>query len=232
MLEDRKSMRRFFASRKPSPAMVIAFVALLAALSGTAVALPGKNSVDSGDIKNKQVKGKDLANNAVTSGKVKNNSLTGADVRDDSLTGADVNEGSLGQVPSANTANSATTASSAGNADTVNGQSANDIIAASKPLTAAVSGNCGALRRGSAGTSITLEAPARCDVRFSRSVQGCFPILTISDSNNSGQLHAVLTTDEPSFVALDANEVGVVYRDSAGALLTTNRPAFNLAVHC
>ena len=117
---------REFLSRRPTPAMAVAFIALLAALSGTAVALPGTNSVDSGDIKNGQVKGKDLANNAVTGKKVKNRSLTGADVRDNSLTGADVNEGTLGQVPSAasagaaNTANSANTANTATTANTAN----------------------------------------------------------------------------------------------------------------
>src|SRR5215217_7309068 len=101
------SMREFLANRRPTPAMAVAFVALLAALSGTAVALPGKNSVDSGDIKNKTIRGKDLRGNAVTSGKVKNNNLTGTDMRDDSLTGADINESTLGQVPSANSATSA-----------------------------------------------------------------------------------------------------------------------------
>jgi hypothetical protein len=100
--------------------MAVAFIALLAALSGTAVALPGTSSVDSGDIKNKQVKGKDLANNAVTGKKVKNSSLTGADVRNDSLTGSDINEGTLGQVPSANTANTANSANTANTANTAN----------------------------------------------------------------------------------------------------------------
>jgi hypothetical protein len=95
--------------------MAVAFIALLAALSGTAVALPGKNSVDSGDIKNKQVKGKDLANNAVTAKKVKNSSLGGGDVKDNKLTGADIDEATLGKVPSA------ATADSAGNANTVGG---------------------------------------------------------------------------------------------------------------
>jgi len=97
--------------------MAVAFVALLAALSGTAVALPGKNTVDSADIKNKQVKNKDLANNAVAAKKVKNSSLTGADIKDDSLTGSDVNESTLGQVPSANTANSANSAANATRAE-------------------------------------------------------------------------------------------------------------------
>jgi hypothetical protein len=120
-------MRNFFASRRPSPAMAIAFIALLAALSGTAVALPGKNSVDSGDIKNGQVKGKDIAKKAVTSAKIKDNSITGADVLDNSLTGSDISESSLGKVPSASNADSATTASSSSNADKVDGFDAADV---------------------------------------------------------------------------------------------------------
>ena len=82
-------MRRFLGSRRPSPALVVAFLALLAALSGTSIALPGKNTVDSGDIKNGQVKGKDIGGNAVTGAKVKTGSLTGADVKDESLTPGD-----------------------------------------------------------------------------------------------------------------------------------------------
>jgi hypothetical protein len=104
-------MRRFFG-RLPSPAMAVAFIALLAALSGTATALQGKNTVDSGDIKNGQVKTKDIAKNAVTGAKVKNGSLTGADIKNNSLTGDDINESTLGQVPSANTANTANSANS------------------------------------------------------------------------------------------------------------------------
>jgi hypothetical protein len=69
--------------------MVVASIALIAALSGTAVALPGVNLIDSGDIKNGQVKGKDIGRNAVTGGKVKNGSLTGTDVKDKSLTPSD-----------------------------------------------------------------------------------------------------------------------------------------------
>lgn len=73
-------MRQFF-SRRPSPAMVVAFIALIAALSGTAVALPGKNTVDSGDIKKGNVKRSDIARNAVTSGKVANRSLLADDFK-------------------------------------------------------------------------------------------------------------------------------------------------------
>jgi hypothetical protein len=61
--------------------MAVAFVALIAALSGTAAALPGKNSVKSDDIKNGQVKNKDLAKNAVTSTKVKDGVLLAKDFK-------------------------------------------------------------------------------------------------------------------------------------------------------
>ena len=91
-------MRKLFA-RVPSPAAALAFIALVAALSGTAIALPGKNTVDSADIKNGQVKGKDIGRNAVTGLKIKNGSATSADVRNNSLKGADIDESSLGQVP-------------------------------------------------------------------------------------------------------------------------------------
>jgi hypothetical protein len=110
-------MRRFFV-RRPTPAMAVAFVALLAALSGTAVALPGINTVDSGDIKNSTIRSKDVRNNNLKGSDVRNGSLTGTDVRDNSLTGADINESTLGQVPSANTANSANSANTANSATT------------------------------------------------------------------------------------------------------------------
>lgn len=56
-----KSTRR----RLPTPAMLIAVVALIAALTGSAVALQGKNSVKSNDIAPDAVKGKDIATGAV-----------------------------------------------------------------------------------------------------------------------------------------------------------------------
>jgi hypothetical protein len=70
-----------FSSRipRPSAAMAVALIALIAALSGTAVALPGVNTVDSGDIKNGQVKRVDVATGAVTLDKVSNGSLLAKD---------------------------------------------------------------------------------------------------------------------------------------------------------
>jgi hypothetical protein len=59
-----KSMKRL-RGRRPSPAMVVAMIALFAALGGTATALRGKNSVRSDDIRRNAVKASDIASGAV-----------------------------------------------------------------------------------------------------------------------------------------------------------------------
>ena len=97
-------MRHLLRAR-PSPAMVVACIALTVALGGTsyaAITLP-KNSVGT----------KQLKKNAVTGLKVKANAITSPKVASNSLTGSDINEASLGTVPSATNAITATTAGSA-----------------------------------------------------------------------------------------------------------------------
>jgi hypothetical protein len=93
---------------RPSPAMIVAIIALVAALSGTAYAALGKNSVGSRQLKAQ----------AVTTGKIANNAVNSAKVAKGSLTGADINVGALGTVPTA------ASAASAGNANTVGGHAA------------------------------------------------------------------------------------------------------------
>lgn len=83
-----------FRMRRPSAGMSVAFVALIAALSGTAVALPGRSTVDSGDIRNGQVRSADL----------KNNDIRGRDIRTNTVKGSDIDESSLGKAPSAGNA--------------------------------------------------------------------------------------------------------------------------------
>jgi hypothetical protein len=92
----------------PSPAMVVAVVALIVALGGSAYAALGKNSVGSRQLKAK----------AVTTGKIANNAVNAAKVANGSLTGSDINLAALGTVPSA------ASAVRAGSADTVGGHSA------------------------------------------------------------------------------------------------------------
>jgi hypothetical protein len=77
----------------PSPAMVVAVIALIAALAGTAYAAKQvpRNSVGS-----KQLKPK-----SVTTGKIANGAVKSNNVVDNSLTGQDININALGKVPSA-----------------------------------------------------------------------------------------------------------------------------------
>jgi hypothetical protein len=70
-------MGRFSLKRLPSPGLAVGVVALIAALSGTAIALPGKNTVDSGDIKPQAVKTQDLAPDSVTFVELANNAANG-----------------------------------------------------------------------------------------------------------------------------------------------------------
>ena len=171
-------MKRF--SRRPSPAMAVAFIALLAALSGTAVALPGKNTVDSGDIKKGAVKASDIGRNAVTRPKIRNGAVNSQKVGDDSLTGADINESTLGQVPSANTATTATNATNAANADTLDGRNSTDFL----PST----GNApsGTLLTGVLNVAAGLLKPAAGSVKiFGQPLTGN-PVATARTSGSPG----------------------------------------------
>jgi hypothetical protein len=94
-------MRRF----APSPAMVVALVALFVSLGGVSYGV-ATGFIDSRELKNNTVSTKDL----------KNNDIRGGDVRSNSLTGSDINESKLGKVPTAGTADSATNATTAGQA--------------------------------------------------------------------------------------------------------------------
>jgi hypothetical protein len=71
----------------PSPAMVVAVVALIMSLGGSAYALV--------------VTGKQIRNNSVTAKDIRQRSLTGNDVRRDKLGGTSIKESSLGPVGTA-----------------------------------------------------------------------------------------------------------------------------------
>ncbi len=101
---------------RPSPGAVIGTVALVFALSGVAVALPGKNSVVTKDIKKNAVTSVKVKNAAITEAKLGDGAVTTAKLGADAVTGAKVNEATLGKVPSATSADSAAKATSADSA--------------------------------------------------------------------------------------------------------------------
>jgi len=90
--------------------MIVAIVALIASLGGSAYAAGklGKNSVGSRQLKAQAVK----------TGKIANNAVNGRKVANGSLSGEDINLSALGTVPAASSA------AQAGNANTVGGHAA------------------------------------------------------------------------------------------------------------
>lgn len=106
----------------PSPAMLVAMVALFVALGGAAyaaVTLP-RNSVRTATIKNGEVKTADIATNAITRSKVRNNAINSAKVQNGSISNADIGGVAAskitGKVVSAGAADNATNAINATNA--------------------------------------------------------------------------------------------------------------------
>jgi hypothetical protein len=148
---------------RPSPAMVVAFIALSVALAGTATALPGRNRVKKGDIARSAVTSRTIAKNAVRSRHIKSRNVTRSKIAEkaidsslvgtDALTGANILESSLGTVPNA---------TKAADASKVNGLSVQKFFFRGPPVTSStnvLSVGGLALNAGcNAGTNLTVSA--------------------------------------------------------------------------
>ena len=96
---------RKLTRKSPSPALIVACAALVMAMTGAAVALPGKGKVKANDIAKGAVKSKAIAKGAVKSKQVKGKSLKGnrlkdatikdKQIADATITGAKVAENGL-----------------------------------------------------------------------------------------------------------------------------------------
>lgn len=108
--------------RRPSPAMLVALLALFVALGGSSYAAV---KIGARDIARGAVGTRAIANNSIRSADIHNATVSGADVKDDSLTNADIDNTSLSaqtaktaeRAARATTAASATRAADATNAD-------------------------------------------------------------------------------------------------------------------
>jgi hypothetical protein len=112
--------------RRPSPAMIVALVALFVSLSGVSYGVATgfidsreikNNEVRSIDIRNNEIRTKDLRNNEIRGIDIRNSTIQGRDIGVNTITGVDIKEDTLQQVPSALLADSATKADSAGSLD-------------------------------------------------------------------------------------------------------------------
>ena len=87
------------AIRRPIHSTVVAYLALFVALGGTAAALEGKNSIDSGDIKNNRVKSADVRNDTKRGGGLRERDIAANAVGSDELQQG-VSFGEAGEIPS------------------------------------------------------------------------------------------------------------------------------------
>jgi hypothetical protein len=109
-------MRRLV--RPPSPAMVVAVIGLIVALTATASALPGRDSVTKDDIRTGAVGRSEITVDGVAGPELREDSVGLSELREEvdgggGLTGAYIVESSLGTVPRAAVADRATTADGA-----------------------------------------------------------------------------------------------------------------------
>jgi hypothetical protein len=113
---------KWLLGRRPSPAMLVALLALFVALGGSSYAAV---KIGARDIQRGAVGTRAIANESIRSADIHNATISGADIKDDSLTNADIDNASLSAATAksadtaarANTAASATTANSAKKAD-------------------------------------------------------------------------------------------------------------------
>jgi hypothetical protein len=106
----------YILRRRPSPALVIACVALFVSLGGVSYGV-ATGFIDSREIQNSTIRSKDVRNSTLRTQDIRNNEVRGFDIRNSSiqgrdvafntLTGVDIEESSLGKVPAATAADSA-----------------------------------------------------------------------------------------------------------------------------
>jgi hypothetical protein len=101
---------KYILRRRPSPALVIACIALFVSLSGVSYGVATgfidsreirNNTITSGDVRNNTLRTFDIRNNEVRGFDIRNSSVQGRDIAFNTLTGVDINEASLGEVPAA-----------------------------------------------------------------------------------------------------------------------------------
>ena len=159
-------MKRFTHSR-PSPALAVAALALVAALAGTAVAGPGAST------------------SAITKAKVKKVSNKQITKRAPGLSVAHADTATTANTASsANTANNATTADKANNVLSATVGGGCTVLEATQPGTTATA------------VSTTPPASSACSVDFSRNVTACTYVASIGEAGGGESSRGFVTTAE------------------------------------
>jgi hypothetical protein len=218
--------------RRPSPSMIVAFIALCVALAGTATALPGRARVKKDDIaraavravhiKSRAVQSKHLKSRAVTRSKIARRAVGSSEVGQDALKGDNIVESSLATVPNAS------------NAGKVNGRSVEKIaflVGAGTPATSVLSLNGLTLNAAcSAGPVLSVAASTSISGAFIHSggtQAGGTPSFYLADDTfNVGDSFSVLGTPA------DAKQGTLTYARPDGEVVTATFLAEETATGC
>jgi hypothetical protein len=195
--------------RRPSPALVVALIALFVSLGGVsfgaAVLITGKQ------IKDGTVGTRDL----------KNNDVRGKDVRTNTLTGKDIKESRLGKVPSAGNADNAT---QLGGVSATSYARTADIVHA----TVNTSATGGTIVRGRGATAVSRISAGFYAVTFNRDVSNCTWQATAGRSTVTGV--SDFNATPRGVTGGSVNQIGVVVWNQAGNQL--DGPTFFLTAFC
>lgn len=194
-------------------------IALFLALSGSVVAATTK-----------------LTKNSVGSGEIKNKSIKGGDIGDDAVTGSQVNESSLGVVPRAATAGTATAAGVARTADRATSAATAD--RAGSAGTADRAGSAGTADRAATADRATSAATAdRAGSAGSADRAGDSDKLSghgVNDFTRSDQTFAVaakLEPSDPAKVLVERDGVRLVARCVTGVPTANGGTADVLSIY-
>jgi hypothetical protein len=138
--------------RTPSPALVIAFVALFVALSGAAYAAA---TIGSSDIVDGSVRNRDFKDGTLRGNEAKRNGFGGGAIKESSLDAAQLDAGDIGKVD---------------NAATADGLSRHAVVSA-----------VGALARNRGATSAARTGEGQYQVVFNADVANCTYFATLGD---------------------------------------------------
>jgi hypothetical protein len=195
-------------SRRPSPALVIACIALFVSLGGVSYGV-ATGFIDSREIKNNEIRSGDLRNNEIRTRDLRNNEVRGIDVRNSTIQsrdiaingvqGVDVREDTLAKVPSAAAADLAGAATTAQSVDDLR------VIA---PVT---------LAKGAASVTLATHGPLTVALRCFPEGGGTTAEVTVDSSADDATALGEGTTGENDLDAADPAASVIAVGDQAGA---------------
>ena len=220
------NLRKILRDRRPSPAMVVASVALLVALGGTSVAAVNQlaaNSVGTSQLKSNAVTTPKIKNSAVNASKLASNAVATAKIAGNAVTNAKIANGTI---QPADLSAAAKTSGPPGPPGAAGPTGPTGPAGAVTRLTAVVNAS-GSIARSQGTTSAGRLQEGAYEVVFNQSVTACTYVATLGNATTT----VLIPPGSIGVASRSGNANGVLVEtfDEFGGL--ADRP-FHLAVIC